>query len=193
MKTLISCIGRRLTQPNIPMKPEILKGRHERKGIEIEMDDPLNGILRRENEKSNVLMEASATYNGNVYDLLKADPNVDFFTKDFENSFIEASLKDGKTFILKSYAIRGYKHEGYNCHLQNWKLEGQKASNGEWIVLDSHSNEPFNKLVVKTFNVSCEEELKAVKLTQEGYNIHNGNYLFRINAFDIFGILINDN
>jgi hypothetical protein len=42
--------------------------------------------------------------------------------------------------------------------LQNWKL------------LDRHSSEPFNTLLVKMLDVSCKEELKAVKLTQEGIN-----------------------
>jgi hypothetical protein len=190
MKTLISCIGRRLAQSNIPMKPEFIEGRHVIKGTEIKMDDPLNGILRRENGKSNVLMEASSIGSGNVYDLLNADSNKDFYTDDEENSFIKASLKDGKTFILKSYMIRGrdsVRSSGI-CHLQNWKLEGQKASNEEWILLDRHSNKPFDKFEVKTFNISCEEKLKAVKLTQEGKST-NYNYNFRINAFDIFGVL----
>ena len=73
--------------------------------------------------------------------------------------------------------------------LKNWKLEGQKASDNEWITIDEHNNEPFNKLVVKTFDVTCKEELKAVKLTQIGTN-PNGNYYLCINAFDIFGTLI---
>jgi hypothetical protein len=191
LQALISCIGRRLTQPNIPMKPGRIYGRHTTKmvGTEIKMDDPLNGILRREYQKSNVLMEASSTSSGSVYDVLKADPNTDFYTSSRANSFITASLKDGKTFILKSYMIRGRKNaEGNRYQLRNWKLEGQKATNGDWIILDHHSNEPFDILLVKTFNVSCPEELKAVRLTQDGPDT-NGSYYLLINAFDIFGIL----
>ena len=127
-----------------------------------------------------------------VYDLLKADQNTHFYTNSFENSFIKASLKDEKTFILKSYMIRGNKDECDNVccdQLKNWKLEGQKASDGEWILLDRHSNEPFDQLVVKTFNVSCEEKLKTVRLTQEGKDTSN-SYFLRISAFDIFGVLI---
>ena len=70
--------------------------------------------------------------------------------------------------------------------LQTWQLEGQKASNGEWIVLDSHSNEPFCVLETRTFNISCEERLKSVKLTQTGTETSGYHYLC-INAFDIFG------
>ena len=166
------------------MKPRYIKGRHTSNKTEITMDDPLNGILRRENKKLDVLIEASSTIGGNVYDLLKAERNIQFWTKNEENSFIKASLSEGKTFILKSYMIRN------TGHLKHWRLEGQKASNGEWILLDRHSNEPFDQLVVKTFNVLCKEELKAVKLTQEGKSTI-GNYYLKINAFDIFGVLIN--
>ena len=100
-----------------------------------------------------------------------------------------ASLKDGKTFILKNYTIRGRKYDITYYQLQHWRLEGQRASDNEWIVLDQHSNEPFDRLDVRTFDVSCEEELKAVKLTQTGNNT-NGNYCLCINAFDIFGTLL---
>ena len=135
-------------------------------------------------------MEASSTQNGNVYDLIKADPNSDFWTSNYENSFIKASLKDGSTFILNKYMIRGRRHQGSHYHhLKSWKLEGERASDGKWIILDQHSNEPFNQLEMRTFNVSCEEELKTVKLTQIGYNTA-GAYHLCINAFDIFGNLI---
>ena len=196
MKTLVSCIGRRLTQPNIPMNPNYIKERHSKfveeiEEIEVTMDDPLNGILRREHNKSNVVMEVSSTCDGNVYDLITANPNADFYTKNEQNSFIKASLKDGSTFILKKYMIRGRRHQGRsNHHLQHWKIEGQLASNGEWIVLDNHNNEPFDQLLVRTFDISCDKELKAVKLTQTGKESSNNYYCLCINAFDIFGTII---
>jgi hypothetical protein len=189
MKTLVSCIGRRLTQPNIPMNPHFLKERHTGFIKEVTIDDPLNGILRREHNKSNVVMETSSAANGNVYDLITANPDAHFYTNSEQNSFIKASLKDGSTFVLKKYMIRGNKHNRNDHHLQHWKIEGQLASNDEWIVLDSHQNEPFDKLVVRTFDVSCSKELKAVKITQTGKNTNN-NYHFEINAFDIFGTII---
>ena len=203
-KTLIACLGRRFTQPNMPMNTSFIEGRHqikvtkvtkprELKGTLIDNKDPLNGILRREHEKGNVLLEPSSKGNGSddVYSLLKADDNSYFYTNNSPNQFIKASLKDGKTFILKSYMIRG-NLEYSDCHqLQNWKLEGERASDREWILLDSHNEDPTKQLQIRTFNVSCEEPLKSVKLTQTGRNscpyIY---YYFEINAFDIFGFLV---
>ena len=189
-KTLISCLGRRFTQSNIPMKPPFIEGRHQPKikRTLIDKKDPLNGILRREHEKGNVLLEPSSKANGDVYSLLKADDNSDFYTLSSPNSFIKASLKDGKTFILKSYMIRGNHCNNNSCQLKSWKLEGERASDGKLILLDSHNEDPTKKLEVRTFDVSCEEQLKSVKLTQTGKNTSNNYYLI-INAFDIFGVL----
>ena len=111
-----------------------------------------------------------------------------FFTQNSPNSFIKASLKDGKTFILKSYMIRGNYWNDNQYHLKSWKLEGERASDGELILLDSHNEDPTKKLQVRTFDVSCEEQLKSVKLTQTGKNTNNQDYLY-INAFDVFGFL----
>ena len=191
IKSLVSCIGRRFIQPNIPMKPNFIEGRHKKLGKLISNEDPLHGILRREHEKGNVLLEPSSfssRNNNGVYNLVKADDESYFYTQNSPNSFIKASLKDDKTFVVKSYMIRGNKNNDSNCQIRTWKFEGQKASNGEWIVLDSHNNDPIKKLEVKTFNVSCEEKLKSIKITQTGTNTSNDNYLV-INAFDIFGIL----
>ena len=191
IKALVSCIKRRFIQPNIPMNQRFVEGRHERQEILIGSEDPLNGILHREHEKGNVSLEASSINGSNfdgVYNLVKANDNSYFLTKNIPNSFVAASLKDGKTFIVKSYMIRGNRGSDNNSQIRSWKFEGQKASNGEWIVLDSHQNDPIKKLEVKTFNVSCEEELKSVRITQTGTNTHNDNHL-HINAFDIFGVL----
>ena len=192
-KTLISCLGRRFTQSNIPMKPPFIEGRHQPKikGTLIDKKDPLNGILRREHEKGNVLLEPSSIHwncRDDLYSLLKADDNLWFFTENSPNSFIKASLKDGKTFILKSYMIRGNKGDDNYHQLKSWKLEGERASDGELILLDSHNEDPTKQLEVRTFDVSCEEQLKSVKLTQTGKNTHNRDYLV-INAFDVFGFL----
>ena len=185
-KALISCLGRRCVQPKIPMNPKYIKGRHEKVGTLIDNKDPLNGILRRENQKGNVLINASSTYCGDVNNLVKAGDNLEFYTNNVENSFVEASLKDRKTFIIKSYMIRG--NCGSSYQIKNWKIEGQKED-GQWILLDSRNGESTSTLQVKTFNISCEEELKSVRLTQIGKSA-DGYYYFRINAFDIFGVLI---
>ena len=186
-KSLLTCIGRRFVQSTIPMNPEFLKGRHKELYTEIGKEDPHSGIFRRENEKGNATISASSYYRGDINSLLKADDNSYFRTNNEPNSFITASLKDGKSFIVKSYMIRGNKYDNYH-QLQNWKLEGQKASDGQWVTLDSHQNDPTRTLQTRTFDVSCDEKLKAVKLTQTGKNISGYNHL-RINAFDVFGLL----
>ena len=119
---------------------------------------------------------------------LKANDDSYFHTNNVPNSFITASLKDGKTFIVKSYMIRGNKNGDTGWQLQKWKLEGQKASDGQWVTLDSHQNDPPKSLQTRTFDVSCDEKLKAVKLTQTGENTCGYNHLV-INAFDVFGLL----
>jgi len=190
MRTLISCIGRRLIQPIHQLDQPFIEGRHKSRGTEITNEDPLNGILRREYEKGNVKMNASSTCSGSVYDLIKANPDADFITRNIENSSVTASLNDDTTFILTSYTIRGRKYDKNSSHLQSWRIEGQKSSNGEWIALDHHTNEPFDKLLLKNFDISCKEPLKAVRLIQEGKTTYD-NYNLCINAFEVFGILFN--
>ena len=189
VKSLLTCIGRRFVQSTIPMNPEFLKGRHEQY-TEIGKEDPHRGIFGRENEKGNATISASSTCIGDVKYLLKANDSSDFYTNNYPNSFITASLKDGKSFIVKSYMIRGNYRSNTGEQLQNWKLEGQKASDGQWVTLDSHQNDPTRKLQTRTFDVSCDEKLKAVKLTQTGKDTSTSgcNHL-QINAFDVFGLL----
>ena len=94
-------------------------------------------------------MKASSTNRGNVYDLIESDLNSDFHTSDNPNLWIQASLKNNKPFIIKKYMIRGNNRWDNSHHLQAWKLEGMKEINGEWIVLDSHSNEMITRLEPK--------------------------------------------
>ena len=174
------------------MNPHKLKGRYgslnQEKYTEIGKEDPRRGIFGRENENGNATISASSTLNGDVKYLLKANDYSDFYTYNEPNQFITASLKDGKSFIVKSYMIRGNWGSDTNNQLQNWKLEGQKASDGQWVTLDSHQNDPTRSLQTRTFDVSCDEKLKAVKLTQTGEDTYGNNHLF-INAFDVFGLL----
>ena len=190
IKSLVSCIGRRFIQKNIPMSPNFIEGRHKY-GVLIDDSDPLSGILRREHEKGNVLLEASSIGGGigGLYSIIEGSEATNFHTNDVANSFISASLKDGKTFILKSYMIRGNKFGDNSCQPKNWKFEGQKASDGQWILLDSHNEDPIKKLQIRKFNVSCKEKLKSVRFTQTGLSTGNDNVI-QINAFDIFGVLI---
>ena len=183
IRSMIRCMTRHLISPNIPISPNYIQKRHKQRIIDY--NDSLRGILYEENQRGNVVMSCSSTNNGNIYDLIKADVNANFQTNNSSNSWIQASLKDDKPFILNKYMIRGNLYQSCH-HLRSWKLEGKKASNNEWIVLDTHNDEPFEKLVTKVFPVSCTDKLNAVKLTQTNTNTSNNHHLI-INAFDIFG------
>ena len=84
--------------------------------------------------------------------------------------------------------IKGNNSGDYNWQLQSWKLEGERASDGKLILLDSHNEDPTKTLQIRTFDISCEEQLKSVKLTQTGKDTNNRDYLF-FNAFDVFGFI----
>ena len=187
-KCILKCINRRLIQEQIPVqiwehKRYVIKLKLESK-YEYNGNDPLNGLLRQEYLKGNVEMRTSGTSYGDVYDLLKNDTNLHFHTHSEQNSWIEGNLKNKKPFTITKYVIRGNKFSGY--HLQSWKLEGRRISDGNWIEIDSHQNEPFDRLVVKTFTIQSQEKFDTVRLTQTGKNTSNCDSL-RINAFDIYG------
>ena len=154
-------------------------------------ENPFNGILKREFEKGNIVMEASSTSNGNVYDLIKDDTNSDFNTDSKPNSWISATIKN-KSMIINKYAIRGRKYERKDHQLQSWKIEVQRQSDKQWIEVDKHENECFDKLQVRTFPINYTEPIIAIKLTQIGKDSWGYDYLC-INAFEIFGYLLKDN
>ena len=187
-KCILKCINRRLIQEQIPVQINDQKRyviKYESK-YEYNGNDPLNGLLRQEYLKGNVEMRPSSALNGDVYDLLKNNTNLDFFTNSEQNSWIEGNLKNKKPFTITKYVIRGNKYSSSCNHLQSWKLEGRRISDGNWIEIDSHQNEPFNQLVVKTFPIQSQEKFDAVRLTQTGKTTDNKDYL-EINAFDIYG------
>ena len=184
-KSIILCFGRRIVQP-VNLSKKFIEGRH---AIEvIDMSDPKNGIFRREDAKGNAEIHASKDDNDSVRKHFLCDDNFQFRMGN-KDQFLTANLKDGSKIILSGYMLRGNKENGNYEKLKNWKLEGQKASNDEWILIDRHQNEPFTKLELRTYEVSCEEELKAVRITQEGTN-DEGDYWFDINAFDVFGTIV---
>ena len=189
IKSIIKCINRRLIQENLPMNLSIDVKRYSFVTYDYDDNNPLNGILRQEYLKDNVEMKASGTSYANVYDLLKNDESANFHTTDSPNSWIEGSLKTKKPFIITKYVIRGNMHNGPR-HLKSWKLEGKQKSDGKWVLLDSHQNEIFRKLLLRTFPVSCNVKLDAVRLTQTERNTSNDNILL-INSFDIFGKVYN--
>lgn len=175
MEGIIACIERRLSKSKLSINQPYDKQRH----------NPINGILRRENKRKNALLEASSSMErDDVYLLLNDDPS-EFRTKNIRNSYIQVSLKDGKTFNVESYAIKG-RTQYDACNLQSWKIEGKRASDDMWILLDQHLNDPieFNETII--FNVSCTERLKCIRLTQTGENTNSSNQLF-LSRFDIKG------
>jgi hypothetical protein len=107
-----------------------------------------------------------------------------FGTQDNPNSWIQFSFKT-KSIIPFAYMIRATNENYY--YLQNWKLEGEQLVGGIWIELDSHTNDPFTKLQIRTFPIKCYEKIKSFKLTQTGTNTSNGSNYFDITAFDVFG------
>ena len=188
LKSIIKCINRRLVQERIPIRRHDIN-RYSIKSIVYNENDPLNGLLRQEYLNNNVEMRTSSTSAGNVYDLLKNSEEVDFYTNNEPNSWIEGNLKNKKPFSITKYVIRGRKYEYSNSyHLQTWKLEGRRVRDGKWIELDSHENEPFNKLVTRAFPIHNIEKFDTVRLTQTSEN--NGKtHCLLINAFDIFGCI----
>lgn len=154
MGDIISCIERRLCQESLPMNPFYIEGRHI----------PLNGMLRRERKRDNVLLEASSIIPPDDIYWLLGDGSKELRTEFMENAYVNISLKDGKSFTIQSYTIRGRIHDDC-CNLMNWRFEGQNALNNEWILLDT--NDKIKIKETRRFNVSCNEKLRSIRLTQE--------------------------
>ena len=189
-KSIIKCINKRLIQEQIPVKIQNEKRYKEIYNLESKYDfnenDPLNGLLLQENFKGNIDMNASSILkNYNIYDLIKNTTDTHFETQNEPNSWIEAKIKNNKSLTINRYVIRGHKYGQHN-QLKSWKLEGRKVSNGEWIELDKHQNETFDKLVLKSFKIESKEKLDTIRLTQTETNT-GGNNLLPLNAFEIYG------
>ena len=190
---LSKCFSRRLIQEKLPV--EISHNKNESRYVqksqfvEYNDDDPLNGMLRKENENENVLLEASSRQEF-VYTILKALPYIYFYTNDEQNSWIKASFKNKKLFIISKYMIRGQNrpYSGGWCHLQTWKLEGQ-LPHGNWILLDTQSNQDISESKIKLYKINYNEPICAVRLTQTGKSTSNNDNLL-INQFEIFGKVI---
>ena len=179
------CINRRLIQEHVPLKI-INYQRYDIENYKYVDNNPLNGILRQEYLKDNVEMRTSSTDNGDVYDLLKNDTYYYFYTKNEPNSWIEGNLKNHKPFTITHYVIRGMNFNKYNSQLRTWKVEGRRITDGKWIELDKHENEPFNCLAIRAFPIYSHEKFDTVRLTQTGTSTSGHNNLF-ISAFDIYG------
>ena len=70
--------------------------------------------------------------------------------------------------------IRGSNYADNDNQLQSWDIYGL-TTEGNWIVLDSHNNEPFHKTEVRTFKVSCDKEI--VSAVKEDFYIPNSVFL----------------
>ena len=184
LKSIIKCINRKLILEPIPN----LKRYITELIYEFNQNNPLNGLLRQEYLKNNVEMRASSIGYGDTYSLLDCSDDEDFFTDDEENSWISANLKNKKPFTITKYAIRGNKCNDYINQLQSWKLEGHRISDGQWVELDSHQEEPLTTLSMRSFPIQSTDKYDEVRLIQTGKDTAGCDNL-RINAFDIYGTI----
>lgn len=138
-------------------------------------------------------MEASSTKGcTDVYSVIEGV----FIQKTIQILISKLHLEKEKLYFkIKKYMIRaneyiGNKHSENQYKMTSWMLEGKKASNGDWIIIDKRSDVSFAKLEVKTFDVECNERLKTVRLTKIDTNEKGTDYYYLcINRFDIFGTL----
>ena len=194
VKALLICFSRRLIQEKLPIDLSIRNkiSRYSSKYTIVKEykddDDPLNGLLRGENEHGNVLLKSSS-HNENVYEILKGSIDTVFYTDDIPNSWINATLKNKQSFILNKYMIRGCKGSLKECyHTQTWKLEGHKLD-GNWIELDSRKNQDISESKIKVYPIAFNEPITAVRLTQTDKNNSGSDRIF-INQFEIFGKVV---
>ena len=163
-----------------------------KKSYQTDVNDPINGILKKEFQVNNVLMESSSKRSGDVYSLLKTDPNSNFSTLEDENSWIKASLKDNKSFIIKQYSIKSNSRK-----YLSWKLEGKLAKTDQWIEIDKRSHVYFGSNQLQSFSIKNNKRFDSIKLTHIrdfgnmyscGKNSFNSRYL-ELNEFEISGIV----
>ena len=191
-QSLFKCMSRRLIEEHLPLKPSSQAHRHIdhkdkptlKHSITVSDSDPTKGIFYQEYQKQRVAMEYSSIHSGKIYHLLQNSDSNNFESESEPDSWVKFSLGRNRPFIIQKYKIRG-NYTDYS-QLQSWDLEGKLQSTNEWIVLDSHKNQPFKKLERKVFPINCDELLIAVRLVQTGLNISGGHGLY-INEFDIFG------
>ena len=177
-KAVSSCFSRRLIQEKIPIdlsnskearycskNNEYKENNENEKYIEYNDADPLYGILRHENENNNVILEATSRLD-TVYNILNNHEKAEYRSDNIPNSWIKATLRNKKSFILNKYMIRGRDYpNGHFDHLKTWLLEGQKLD-GTWIELDSQKNQEIWNLKIKIYPIKVQEPLISVRLTQ---------------------------
>ena len=165
------------------------------KTYQYQENDVRNGILFNENKRENVLITPSSNNNENLENfnplyLLEMLSNYSFYTKNIENSSITFLLKDKTPFVINKYMIRGNWNSEYSNQMMSWKLEGQLASNKDWVSLDlKRDEEPLDKYQIRLFSIPQSEPLISVKLTQIAPNF-SGNHNLAISSFEIYGDII---
>ena len=194
--TIIECLSKRCKYnlKDVPSKDDKRYKKYY-KTYNYQENDVRNGILYNENKNQNVLITPSSNNNENdesrnpIQRLLEMPSNFSFYTKNIANSSITFSLKDKTPFNINGYMIRGNwnSDSDHSNQMKSWKLEGELASNHDWVKLDIKENQkPFNKYEVRVFTIPESDPLISVKLTQTAPNYSNSNNLV-ISSFEIYG------
>ena len=158
--------------------------RHEKINV-VTPDNPLNGVFVQLRKEEAVKLSSSGVRCGSLEDLIVGLDNHNFVTNNEANSWVSADLINN-TVIPTGYMIRGRFDEYHQ--MQSWTFEG-KTIDGNWIVLDEHTNEPFHAKEIRTFDVNGNNtKMTAFRITQTSKNISGGDNLC-ILGFDVFGII----
>ena len=187
INSVIQCISRKLILEQYPISQFNYIAQRK---LHVNIDSNTNneGILSTENKLNNVNMNCSSSYSGSLTNLLNLNDNSEFATSSSRNSWISASLKNNKPFILSKYLLKGRPNNNTSHALLTWKLEGKKKSDNNWIRLDVR-DDIVETMKTKEYPILCSEELIEVKLTQVGYNSSGSDYLY-LGGFEIFGIVL---
>ena len=163
----------------------------EREGQVFAMDDKNNrhGILVNLFEEKKVAVTASSKASGDYMDVISGNDDARFFTEHDTEAWIQIMLEDNSV-LPTSYMIRGSNYADDDNQLQTWQVKGLTHDN-KWIVLDSHTNEPFHKTQVKTFEISSDVELIGFRLERTGLTTSGGKRLC-VSQFEVFGTLFNN-
>ena len=190
IEAITKCISRRLLDTNIPKTPKYMENRHKENVpkpaySEITEANINNGILHTLNSSSKVILKASSTDIGNVTELLNPNSTSGFVTCNEPDSWIEASLKDNKSFYITKFMIKGSDCNPDRGDLERWELEGKRARDSTWKFIHEYDNF-IKKGQTYVFSISEDEKFTAVRLTQIDPNTKCG-YDLNIGSFDFIG------
>ena len=163
----------------------------EREGhvFAIDKTNNRNGILVNLFEEKKVSVTASSKASGDYMDVISGNDDARFFTEHDTEAWIQVMLENSSV-LPTSYMIRGSNYADDDNQLQTWSVKGL-TQEGQWIVLDSHTNEPFHKTQVRTFEISSDVELVGFRLERTGLTTSGGKRLC-VSQFEVFGTLFNN-